>query len=122
MSIKRKLRYGMVGGGIDSFIGAVHRMAAQLDGQIELVAGCLSSDPDKAKLSGETLFLSTQRIYASYQEMVRAYATGWYTEIVADLPPATAGRVAPLDGPGLGLSLKPDLFSRADATVQVSKL
>ena len=59
---------------------------------------------------------------ASYQEMVRAYATGWYTEIVADLPPATAGRVAPLDGPGLGLSLKPDLFSRADATVQVSKL
>ena len=74
MSIKRKLRYGMVGGGIDSFIGAVHRMAAQLDGQIELVAGCLSSDPDKAKLSGETLFLSTQRIYASYQEMAHKEA------------------------------------------------
>jgi galactonate dehydratase len=59
---------------------------------------------------------------ASYQEMVRAYATGWYTEIVADLPPVTAGRVAPLDGPGLGLSLKPDLFSRADAKVQASEL
>ena len=59
---------------------------------------------------------------ASYQEMVRAYATGWYTEIVGNLPTAAAGRVSPLDGPGLGLSLKPDLFSRADSKVQVSKL
>jgi len=44
MAAKRKLRYGMVGGGQNAFIGAVHRMAANLDGQIELVAGAFSSD------------------------------------------------------------------------------
>ncbi|MDR3472472.1 MAG: mandelate racemase/muconate lactonizing enzyme family protein [Devosia sp.] len=57
---------------------------------------------------------------AIYQEMVRAYATGWYTEIVEKLPPVTDGRVAPLDGPGLGLSLRPELFQRPDATVRTS--
>jgi len=74
MNPKRKLRYGMVGGGIDAFIGAVHRMAAQIDGQIELVAGCLSSDQEKAKLSGERVFLSSNRIYSSYQEMAEKEA------------------------------------------------
>ena len=49
---KRKLRYGMVGGGRDAFIGAVHRKAAALDGEIEFVAGALSSNPKKAKASG----------------------------------------------------------------------
>ena len=48
--MNRKLRMGMVGGGRDAFIGAVHRMAANLDGQIELVAGCFSSDPEKSRL------------------------------------------------------------------------
>ena len=72
--MKRKLRYGMVGGGLDAFIGAVHRMAAQLDGQIDLVAGCFSSDPDKARLSGEALFLSPDRVYSSYQEMAEKEA------------------------------------------------
>jgi len=55
-----------------------------------------------------------------YQEMVRAYATGWYTEIVDNIPVVAAGRVSPLEGAGLGLKLKPELFTRADATVRVS--
>ena len=57
---------------------------------------------------------------ASYQECVRAYYSGWYTEIVADLPLITDGRVAPMEGPGLGLRLRDDLFNRPDATVQRS--
>jgi predicted dehydrogenase len=67
--MNRKLRMGMVGGGPDAFIGAVHRMAANLDGQIELVAGCFSSDPEKSRLSGGDLFLSPERVYSSYEEM-----------------------------------------------------
>ena len=74
MSSKRKLRYGMVGGGRDAFIGNVHRMAAALDGQIELVAGCFSSKPDKAKASGEDFFLDPKRIYTSYEEMAEKEA------------------------------------------------
>lgn len=58
---------------------------------------------------------------AIYQEMVRAYATGWYTEIVDTLPAVRDGRVAPLQAPGLGLELKPELFSRPDATVRISQ-
>jgi predicted dehydrogenase len=72
--MKRKLRYGMVGGGQDAFIGAVHRMAANLDGQIELVAGCFSSDAEKSRSSGEALFLSPTRVYSSYQEMAEREA------------------------------------------------
>lgn len=74
MTTKRKLRYGMVGGGRDAFIGAVHRMAANLDGQMELVAGCFSSNAEKSRLSGEDLFLPPARIYASYDEMARSEA------------------------------------------------
>ncbi|HEV3043555.1 MAG TPA: gfo/Idh/MocA family oxidoreductase, partial [Roseiarcus sp.] len=48
----QKLRIGMVGGGRNAFIGAVHRMAARLDDMIALCAGALSADPDKARLSG----------------------------------------------------------------------
>jgi L-alanine-DL-glutamate epimerase-like enolase superfamily enzyme len=59
---------------------------------------------------------------AIYQEMVRAYATGWYTEIVDHIPTVTDGRVAPLEGAGLGLQLRPELFQRADASVRVSAL
>ena len=64
--------------------------------------------------------LSASLPNASYQECVRAYYSGWYTEIVADLPKVTAGRVTPLDGPGLGLRLRDELFSRPDAVVQRS--
>ncbi len=65
---------GMVGGGRGAFIGAVHRMAARLDGEIELAAGCFSSDPEKSRLSGADLFLDPARVYASYEEMARAEA------------------------------------------------
>ena len=59
----------MVGGGQGAFIGGVHRMAAALDGKIELVAGAFSSSPEKSKLSGEELMLDPSRVYASYQDM-----------------------------------------------------
>ena len=65
---------GMVGGGRGAFIGAVHRMAARLDGEIELVAGCFSSDPAKSKLSGADFFLDPARVYGTYEEMARAEA------------------------------------------------
>ena len=65
-----KLKMGMVGGGIDSFIGAVHREAALMDGQIEFVAGALSSNPEKALASAKELMLSENRSYTSWQEML----------------------------------------------------
>jgi predicted dehydrogenase len=71
MKLNRKLRMGMVGGGRGAFIGAVHRMAARLDGEIDLVAGCFSSDPAKSKASGDDLFLDPSRVYATYEEMAR---------------------------------------------------
>jgi len=69
MNLKRKLRMGMIGGGRGAFIGTVHRMAASLDGKIELVAGCFSADPEKSRASGEDFFLNPSRVYGSYQEM-----------------------------------------------------
>jgi len=60
---------GMVGGGRGAFIGGVHRRAAALDGQIELVAGAFSSDPKKSALSGKDFFIHPSRTYSSYQEM-----------------------------------------------------
>ena len=70
MKLNRKLRMGMVGGGRGAFIGSVHRMAARLDGEIDLVAGCFSADPQKSKASGADLFLDPARVYATYEEMV----------------------------------------------------
>jgi len=69
MSSGRKIRYGMVGGGPGSFIGAVHRKAAALDGEIELVAGAFSSSPEKSRQTGKELFLDPDRVYGSYKEM-----------------------------------------------------
>ncbi len=69
--MSRKIRMGMVGGGRGAFIGAVHRMAAALDGEIELVCGAFSSSPKKAKLSGKDLFLPADRCYGSYEEMIK---------------------------------------------------
>jgi predicted dehydrogenase len=66
----RKLRMGMVGGGPGAFIGAIHRTAAAIDAQIELVAGAFSSDPEKSKQQGEKLFLDPHRVYGSYKEMI----------------------------------------------------
>ena len=68
--LQRKLKFGQIGGGRDSFIGAVHRRAAISDGFTELVAGCLSSTPEKAKLSGEDLLLPPERNYGTWQEML----------------------------------------------------
>lgn len=65
----RKLRMGMIGGGKDAFIGAVHRLALNMDGLIELVCGALSHDKSIAQDSGEMLFLSPDRIYLTYDEM-----------------------------------------------------
>jgi predicted dehydrogenase len=67
--MSRKLRMGMIGGGPDSFIGAVHRRAAALDGEIELVCGAFSSDPKKSKATGEALYLNPHRVYENYSQM-----------------------------------------------------
>jgi len=74
MKLNRKLRMGMVGGGRGAFIGSVHRMAARLDGEIDLVAGCFSSDAAKSKASGADFFLDPARVYTSYAEMAAAEA------------------------------------------------
>ncbi len=68
--MNRKLRMGMVGGGKDAFIGAIHRVAANMDGLIELVCGALSINPDIAKDSGESLFLAKDRAYLNFEEML----------------------------------------------------
>lgn len=77
--INRKLRMGMIGGGPGAFIGAVHRIAANIDGEIELVCGAFSSDPEKSQQAGKELNLPVNRVYGSYKEMIRTEAT---------LPPA----------------------------------
>ncbi|SDX46160.1 Gfo/Idh/MocA family protein [Roseicitreum antarcticum] len=69
-----KIRLGMVGGGKDAFIGGVHRIAARIDGQFDLVAGALSSTPEKSRDSGQALGLSPDRCYGSYAEMANAEA------------------------------------------------
>ncbi|MHB0858623.1 MAG: Gfo/Idh/MocA family protein [Anaerolineae bacterium] len=68
----RKLRMGMVGGGRDAFIGGVHRRAAQLDGNVELVAGAFSSTPEKSIASAKDLYIDENRAYGTYQEMIEA--------------------------------------------------
>ncbi|MBO6756592.1 MAG: Gfo/Idh/MocA family oxidoreductase [Roseibium sp.] len=65
------IRLGMVGGGKDAFIGAVHRIAARIDGRYQLVAGALSSTPEKANDSGKALGLAEDRIYTSFAEMAK---------------------------------------------------
>ena len=68
--MNRKLRMGMVGGGKDAFIGAIHRLAANMDGLIELCCGALSINPEVAKDSGASLFLPEHRTYLTYDEMI----------------------------------------------------
>ncbi len=70
----RRIRLGMVGGGTGAFIGYVHRIAARIDGDYDLVAGALSSRPEIAKESGRNLGLAEDRTYTSYEEMARAEA------------------------------------------------
>lgn len=78
MPLNRKIRYGMVGGGPGAFIGAVHRSAAALDGEIDLVAGAFSSSPEKSEQQGKALHLDPERVYGSYEQMA---------EREAELPP-----------------------------------
>ncbi len=70
--MSRKLRMGMIGGGQGAFIGAVHRIAAIMDGEIELVCGAFSSTPEKSKASGAALHLPPDRCYGHYEEMILA--------------------------------------------------
>ena len=72
--MSRKIRYGMVGGGRGAFIGAVHRIAAAMDQQIELVCGAFSSDPERSKASGADFFLPPGRCYGTFPEMIQAEA------------------------------------------------
>lgn len=72
--MNRKLRMGMIGGGKNAFIGAIHRIAANMDGLIELKAGAFSSDPELSKASGEMLFLHPDRTYPDYKTMLEAEA------------------------------------------------
>jgi len=70
--MKRRIRLGMVGGGQGAFIGAVHRMAARLDDRFNLVAGALSSDPERAKASANELGLNPERSYSDFNCMAEA--------------------------------------------------
>jgi predicted dehydrogenase len=72
--MQRKLRMAMIGGGKDAFIGAVHRLAMNMDGQVELVAGALSVNPEIAVESGKLLFLDENRIYTDYKVMLEKEA------------------------------------------------
>jgi predicted dehydrogenase len=69
--MNRKLRMGMIGGGKDAFIGAIHRFASNMDGLIELAAGALSINPDIARDSAEMLFLPKDRTYLTYDELIK---------------------------------------------------
>jgi len=70
MSARRKIRMGMVGGGPGSMIGPIHRMAARLDGEIELVCGVFSSDMEKSRQTAEACYLDSTRTYSSYPQMI----------------------------------------------------
>ena len=72
--MNRKLRMAMIGGGMDAFIGAVHRLAINMDGQVELVAGALSVNPEIAVESGKKLFLDEDRVYTDYKVMLEKEA------------------------------------------------
>ena len=66
----RKLRMGMIGGGAGSFIGRIHRIAAELDGEAELVCGAFSSDAQRSREAGEAYHIDPARAYASYAQMI----------------------------------------------------
>lgn len=117
----RKLRMGMIGGGPGSFIGAVHRMAANLDGEMEWVCGAFSSDAEKSKLTGRQLYLDPSRVYGSYREMIRAEAAmpaGERMDIVSIVTPNhlhyEPARLALENGFHVVLD-KPATFSLAEA-------
>ncbi|MEZ5384815.1 MAG: Gfo/Idh/MocA family oxidoreductase [Prosthecobacter sp.] len=73
--MSRKIRYGMIGGGRGAFIGGVHRIAAAIDQQTELVCGAFSSSPEKSKASGADFFLPAERCYGTFEEMIKTEAS-----------------------------------------------
>src|SRR4051812_44165004 len=86
----QRLRAGMVGGGKGAFIGAVHRRAMALDGQIELVAGAFSASPERALESGRELGLDGRRNYPSWRAMLEGESrlpAGERVDLVAIVTP-----------------------------------
>ena len=69
MSADRSLRLGMIGGGPGAFIGAVHRLAAEMDREFDLVAGAFSSSPEKSAETGRELGLDPDRVYPSWDSI-----------------------------------------------------
>ncbi len=119
--MSRKIRYAMIGGGRGAFIGAVHRIAANIDGQIELVAGAFSADPAKSKASGEDFYLDPARVYGSYEELVKneaALPADQRIDFVAIVTPNHVhfpAAKAALEGGFHVLSDKPATFDLAEA-------
>ena len=70
----RKLRMGMIGGGSDAFIGAIHRRAALMENEIELVCGCFSVKPEISISSGRSYYVPDNRIYTTWEEMLEKEA------------------------------------------------
>ena len=86
--LERRLRLGIVGGGGGGFIGSVHALAARMDNRYALVAGALSSNPDRAKAAGADWMLPPDRIYTDYREMAKAESTrGEGIDVVAITTP-----------------------------------
>ena len=111
----------MIGGGRGAFIGAVHRIAANIDGQIELVAGAFSSDAEKSKASGADFFLAPDRVYSSYAELVAREAALPADKRIDFVSIVTPNHVhfpaakAALEGGFHVLSDKPATFDLAEA-------
>ncbi|MFC7336785.1 Gfo/Idh/MocA family protein [Haloferula chungangensis] len=118
---ERKIRYGMIGGGRGAFIGAVHRIAAGIDGEIELVCGAFSSDPQRSKDSGADLYLPPDRCYGNYEEMMEKEAAlpeGERMDFVAIVTPNHVhfpAAKAALEAGFNVLSDKPATFDLAEA-------
>ena len=72
--MRRKIRMGMVGGGPGSMIGPIHRLAARLDGEVELVCGAFSRDPERSRETAESLHLPAERVYPDYRAMMQGEA------------------------------------------------
>lgn len=122
------MRMGMIGGGRGAFIGAVHRMAAALDGEIELVCGAFSSDPERSRLSGDDLYLPAERVYGSYAEMIeqeKALPEGERMDFVAIVTPNHLHVPPALMALDHGFSVicdKPLAFSLAEAKTLAAKV
>lgn len=124
----RRVRMGMVGGGEGAFIGEVHRRAAQLDGQIELVCGAFSRDVDKNQRSGLALGLSSERIYDDFHTMMREESERppeermQFVSIVTPNNSHFAIAEAALDAGFAVLSDKPATFSLKEALQLAEKV